>query len=118
MGGAGVQALVSRLLVAQVGGAVPVQGALLMHEQWCLWSSLDRADTASLVRLASLALLPAAHAAEQPSLSSRITSTLRSGPPPTDLQCNCMQMQVCVEFGRQLASYPVCIVVMEAADFG
>ena len=75
----------SRLLLAQVGGAVPVQGALLMHEQWCLWSSLDRADTAALVCLASLALLPAAHAAEQPSLGSRITSTLRSGPPPTKL---------------------------------
>ncbi|BDA47525.1 Vacuolar fusion protein CCZ1 homolog [Coccomyxa sp. Obi] len=73
----GVQALVSRLLVAQVGGAVPVQAALLMHEHWCLWSSLDRADTAALVRLASLTLLPAAHAAEQPSLGSRITSTLR-----------------------------------------
>ncbi len=73
----------SRLLVAQVGGAVPVQGAVLMHEQWCLWSSLDRADTAALVRLASLALLPAAHAAEQPSLGSRITSTLRLVP----LQC-------------------------------
>ena len=78
MTGAGVQALVSRLLVTQVSGAVPVQAALLMHEQWCLWSSLERDDTAALVRLASLTLLPAAHAAEQPSLGSRITSTLRS----------------------------------------
>jgi len=75
---AGVQALVSRLLIAQVGGTVPVQGALLMHEHWCLWSSLGRGDAAALVRLASLTLLPAAHAAEQPSLGSRISSTLRS----------------------------------------
>ncbi len=82
MTGAGVQALVSRLLVTQVGGAVPVQAALLMQEQWCLWSSLERADTAALMRLASLTLLPAAHAAEQPSLGSRITSTLRSATEP------------------------------------
>lgn len=67
----------NRLLVAQVGGAVPVVGALLLHEHWCIWSTLGRADAAALHSFASAAMMPAAQAAAHPSLTSRITASLR-----------------------------------------
>jgi hypothetical protein len=79
--GPGVHSLVSRMLVMQPhGGAAPVQGALLLHNSWCLWSSLGARDTAALCALAAAALLPAVQAATQPSFGMRITSTLGSAP--------------------------------------
>lgn len=74
---AGVQVLMSRLLIAQVAGAVPVLGALLLHEHWLAWSTLGRADSAALYSLASAAMMPAAQAAAHPSFTKRITSSLR-----------------------------------------
>ena len=72
-----MQALTARLLVAHAGGAAAVAGALLMHEQgWCLGSTLGRRDTFALCQLSACALLPAVHAATQPSLNSRLSSTL------------------------------------------
>ena len=67
----------NRLLIAQVGGTVPVLGALLLHEHWCVWSTLNRPDTAALYSFASAAMMPAAQAAAHPSLAQRITSSLR-----------------------------------------
>ena len=67
----------NRLLVAQIGGTVPVVGALLLHEHWCVWSTLTRADTAALHSFASAAMMPAAQAAAHPSLTKRITASLR-----------------------------------------
>lgn len=75
--GAGVQALIARLLVLQQpGGVPPVQGAMLLQGSWCLWSSLSTGYTAALSALATAVLLPAVQAAAQPSLGKRITSTL------------------------------------------
>ena len=67
----------NRLLIAQIGGTVPVLGALLLHEHWCVWSTLSRPDTAALYSFASAAMVPAAQAAAHPSLAQRITSSLR-----------------------------------------
>ncbi len=74
---AGVQVLMNRLLIAQIGGTVPVLGAMLLHEHWCVWSTLNRPDTAALYSFASAAMMPAAQAAAHPSLAQRITSSLR-----------------------------------------
>ena len=74
---AGVQVLMNRLLIAQISGTVPVLGALLLHEHWSLWSTLNCADTAALYCLSSAAMVPAAQAAAHPSLTKRITSSLR-----------------------------------------
>ena len=96
---AGLQALMARLLIAQIGSAVPVQGALLLQEHWCLASTLSRADTFALHQLAASALLPAVQSATQPSLNKRLTSTLGWGrthpwPAPAVQRSFCL-CQVC-----------------------
>ena len=68
----------ARLLVAQGGGGgAAVAGAALLHEQgWVLGSTLGRHDTYAMWQLGAAALLPAVQAATQPSLNSRLSSTL------------------------------------------
>ena len=72
--------LMNRLLIAQISGMVPVAGAMLLHEHWCVWSTLSRPDTAALYSFASTAMMPAAQAAAHPSLTQRITASLRWSP--------------------------------------
>ena len=74
------QVLMKRLLIAQISGMVPVAGAVLLHEHWCVWSTLSRPDTAALYSFASMAMMPAGQGPAHPSLSQRITVSLRWSP--------------------------------------
>jgi hypothetical protein len=75
---AGLQAFVNGLLVASDGSGPPsVVGCMLLHDQFCLWSTLGGQDTTALYRLATSALFPAVQRATQPSLGQRLTSSFR-----------------------------------------
>ena len=51
--------MVSRLLIAAPGGGSHVvSGLLVLAGRHCLWSSMQRGDTAAVYRFAAAALLP------------------------------------------------------------
>lgn len=73
-----MQAFVDGLLVANDGSGPPaIMACLLMHHQFCLWSTLGKKDTLALYRFAVSALLPAVQRATQPSLGDRLSSSFR-----------------------------------------
>jgi hypothetical protein len=54
----GIQALVNGLMVASIDGGRAVAGAVVLHDHYCLWSTLAPRDTAALYQHALHALLP------------------------------------------------------------
>lgn len=72
---AAVHSLASQLTVNDVGDGQMVQGVMMLHDHYCLWSSLSQQDTVSLYRLAATALVPAA---QGPSIGKRLTSATSS----------------------------------------
>ena len=56
--------MVSRLLIAAPGGGShAVSAVLALHGRHCLWSSMQRGDSATVYRFAASALLPHLRAA-------------------------------------------------------
>lgn len=57
-----------------LGPGQTVQGVMLLHEQYCLWSSLHQRDTSALYQLVTTAMLPAA---KRPSIGKRSAGAIR-----------------------------------------
>ena len=68
---AAVHSLASQLTIADLGDGQTAQGVMILHDHYCLWSSLLQPDTAALYRLAATAVVPAA---QGPSIGKRLAS--------------------------------------------
>lgn len=105
---AAVHGLASHLTVTDLGDSCMVQAVMVLHDHYCLWSSLARQDTVSLYRFAVSTLVPAS---QGPSMGKRLasaTSSLRLS--------HCIEPQllfavstlVCCEEGHNSLRLPPC----------